>query len=115
LAKVACGAFADISFGSGRKRRDFCGLCSARPEALTSLSLFDRETKLTFTDRDEVAVFQRMTPHAAAVHHDTVRAIQIFDDSVRWSCENHCVMTADELRVDLQIVIRRAAHRGFAA
>jgi len=26
LAKVACGAFADIGFVTARKRRDFCGL-----------------------------------------------------------------------------------------
>jgi len=29
LAKVACGAFADDSFVSGRQRRDFAGLRSA--------------------------------------------------------------------------------------
>jgi hypothetical protein len=29
LEKVACGAFSDSSFVSGRKRRDFCGLHSA--------------------------------------------------------------------------------------
>jgi hypothetical protein len=61
-------------------------------------------------DGHHVAIAQRMAPHTFALHHDAVGAVEVFDDRDAIAAGHDlAVVTADELAVDLQIVVGRTA------
>src|SRR5487761_2061088 len=65
-------------------------------------------------DGDDVAVVQIMAPNALRMHIDAVRAVQILDHATIGLREDLAVVPADELAVDLQVVVRGAACDGPA-
>src|ERR1700730_1023487 len=88
-----------------RSVSDQTALCAGRGRASRRPN---HKPELRLADYDIVTVFQRLTRDAAVVDRHAVSAVEVFDDRVCWTCENHGMVAHDELRVNLQIVVGSA-------
>src|SRR6266853_4535459 len=71
----------------------------------------NHKPELRLADYDAVTIFQRLTRNAAVVHRHPIGAVEVFDDRVGRPRKNHGMVAADELRIDLQIVVRSSSNR----
>src|ERR1700685_3472242 len=55
-----------------------------------------------------------MPRHFAPVHQHAIRAVEILDDDLAGPLEEHCMVTAYRLGIDLQLATRRPANAGTA-
>src|ERR1019366_2173282 len=62
---------------------------------------------LVLTDVHDVAVVQIVTVHPPVLHINSVRAVEIFDDTVIAAAHDLAMVPADEHAVDLYVIIRR--------
>ena len=58
--------------------------------------------------------FRGLPGDPPVVDQHTVGAVEILDDGVGRTRQDHRMVAADELRIDLQIVVRRTPDRGLA-
>ena len=64
---------------------------------------------LVLAENDDVAVVQVMAADALRLHVDAVRAVQVLEHATLESRRDLAVVPADELALDLHVVVDRAA------